>query len=102
MVERVKRRNGIEAGVGDWEWSSITPDRRPGTKGQHRGRDVEQNALHAEVEQDSGEGAVSAANIEDPLGPRLSNPLCHMGMHIVVVPFGIRQEPLGVSVVVGG
>jgi hypothetical protein len=45
---------------------------------------------------------MSAANIEDPVGPRLSDPLCHVGMHIVVAPFGIRQEPLWVSVVVGG
>ena len=41
---------------------------------------------------------MSAANVEDPAGPRLGDPLCHMGMHIVVVPFGIRQEPLWVSI----
>jgi hypothetical protein len=38
---------------------------------------------------------MSAANIEDPVGPRLSDPLCHVGMHIVVAPLAFDKNRSG-------
>jgi hypothetical protein len=81
VVERVQRRHGIEAGVGDGESSAFSSNSRTGTKGQHGRRDVEQNAFHAQVGQESGQGAMSAANIEDRVGPPERSALPHGDAH---------------------